>query len=237
MNPDIGAFLALVEVCSTTGRGVSESQRRNESSAIRSEQEMGSTQQLRGSGMRGVLRQAAACLGSIVLVAGAAFGQNSASEYQLKAMYLSKIPNFVQWPAGLAVAKEAAFRLCVFGDYSFGASLAVETGAVTVATRRVEVKWVRKEADLKSCQLIFVSRSEEKRYAKILEGLKGTPTLTVGESGQFLDAGGIMALSFDGKAVQFEVNLVAAHQAGIKVDARLLGLAKRVVREKEGAGS
>jgi hypothetical protein len=84
--------------------------------------------------------------------------------------------------------------------------------------------------------VIFFSRSEAKRYGKILEGLKGKSVLTIGESEDFLEAGGMVELSFENDRLQLEVNLVAARNANLKVDARLLAMAKRVVTEHSTPG-
>jgi hypothetical protein len=162
---------------------------------------------------------------------GDALGQVTSQKYQLIAKYLGKIPSFVEWPASAANTSKAAFQMCTLGDYPFGIRLAWVVGSVTVGGRRVELRWVHKEQELAGCEMVFFSRSEAKRYGKILQGLKGKSVLTVGESQGFLEAGGMVELSFVNDRLQMEVNLVAARSANLKVDARLLALAKRVVTE------
>ena len=157
-------------------------------------------------------------------------------EYQLKAMYLRKIPSFVEWPPSAANTSKAAFQMCTLGEYPFRTRLAQEVASVTVSGRRIALRWVHKEQELDGCDVIFFSRSEVKRYGKILEGLKGKSVLTVGESEGFLEAGGMVELSFENDRLQMEVNLVAARSANLKVDARLLALAKRVVTEHSAPG-
>jgi len=170
------------------------------------------------------------------LVPGDALSQVLSQEYQLKATYLRKIPSFVEWPPSAARTSKTAFQLCNLGDYPFGTRLAQEIGGVTVNGRKIALRWVHKEQELDGCEVIFFSRSEAKRYAKILEGLKGKSVLTVGESEGFLEAGGMVELSFENHRLQMEVNLVAARSANLKVDARLLALAKRVVTEHSAPG-
>ena len=162
---------------------------------------------------------------------GDVFSQAISREYQLKAMYLRKLPSFVEWPARSASASKAAFQLCTLGDYPFGARLAQEIGGATFGGRSVELRWVHREQELEGCEVIFFSRSQAKHYGKILEGLKGKSVLTVGESEGFLEAGGMVEFSFESDRLQMKVNLVAARNANLKMDARLLALAKRVVTE------
>ena len=170
------------------------------------------------------------------LFPGDVFGQTLSQEYQMKATYLGKIPSFVEWPASAARTSKAAFQLCTMGDYPFGTRLAWEVGGVTVGGRKIELRWVHREQELDGCEVIFFSRSEAKHYGKILEALKGKSVLTVGESEDFLEAGGMVEFSFENHRLQMEVNLVAAHSANLKVDARLLALAKRVVTEHSAPG-
>ena len=110
------------------------------------------------------------------------------------------------------------------------------SGASRVSGRKIELRWVHKEQELDGCEVIFFSRSEEKRYGKILQGLKGKSVLTIGESEGFLEAGGMVELSFEKDRLQMEVNLAAARNANLKVDARLLAMAKQVVTEHSAPG-
>ena len=170
------------------------------------------------------------------LFPGDAFSQVVSQEYQMKAMYLRQIPSFVEWPASSANTGRAAFQMCTLGDYPFGTRLAWEVGNVAVGGRKIELRWIRKEQELDGCEVIFFSRSEAKHYGKILDGLKGKSVLTVGESEGFLEAGGMVELSFENDRLQMKVNLVAARNANLKMDARLLAMAKRVVTERSIPG-
>src|SRR5262249_7908145 len=89
------------------------------------------------------------------------------NEYQWKANFLAKSANFVSWPTDSPVHAASAFRWCMFGNFSFGSSLAELTRGAVVEGKKSEVKWVHKEAELRGCQIIFVSRSEAKNYKKI----------------------------------------------------------------------
>jgi len=163
-------------------------------------------------------------------------GQEVSLEYQMKAMYLAKIPSFVEWPARASSKKKTPFQLCTLGGYPFGSRLAREVGGITVSGRQIELRWVHKEEELDGCEMVFFSESEAKHYGKILEGLKGKSVLTVGETEEFLEAGGMVRIGFENDRLQMEVNLAAARNANLKMDARLLALAKRVVMERSAPG-
>ncbi len=151
-------------------------------------------------------------------------------EYRLKANFLVTAPDFVEWPAGRSNGGQNTFFVCVTGRYSFGMQLAEMTRSKEVKGKRVEVKWVRKDVELRNCQVVFVSRSEEKRYGSILQALEGSSALTVGETRGFLDAGGMVTLETTERGLKFEINLEATNEAGLRLSSRLLALAGRVVQ-------
>ena len=53
--------------------------------------------------------------------------------------------------------------------------------------------------------------------------------LTVGDTGGFLEQGGIVNFVLEGTKVRFEISQEAAQRAGIRISSRLLRLATRVV--------
>ena len=191
--------------------------------------------------LRSLTRRVLAMLFAWVLVlvplsSRAAGAQDSPrSEYEWKANFLAKSANFVDWTEESFPPTSPAFRVCVFGSFSFGTSLAEITRAVAVRGKRMEVKWVRKEADLAGCQIVFVSQSESKRYGKVLDAAHMAHALTVGETADFTEAGGMVSLLMQGSELKFEVNLDAMSDAHLKMSSQLLALARRVINRSAAA--
>ncbi len=175
---------------------------------------------------------------SLVLASLPLQAQDSAAlEYRAKANYLAKFPSFVEWPVSALPSVDSPFLLCVYGEYPFGISLAEFTRGATIQKRRIETRWIHKEQELHVCQILFVSRSEQKRYRQVLEAVSGQMVLTVGETPGFLDAGGILCFSMQQGTLQFEVDLDEANKAHLKISSRLLALARHVVSRTEAAKS
>lgn len=161
---------------------------------------------------------------------------NVTSEYRLKAGYLSQFPNFIAWPDNAFPSPKANFAICVFGFFSFGTTLAEASRAELFHGRKIEVRLVRKVPEVRNCQILFVSRSEAGKYAQVMAEVGSAPILTVGETPEFLNAGGAITFSFAQDTLQFEFNLGAAAAARLQVSAHLLALAKRVVKAPEAKG-
>jgi hypothetical protein len=79
---------------------------------------------------------------------------------------------------------------------------------------------------MQGCHILFVSASEILRYLKFHAGLPLQNTLIVGETPEILEAGGQIQFFTEESKVRFEVSLPAIHKAGLKIDARVLNIAK-----------
>jgi hypothetical protein len=159
------------------------------------------------------------------------------AEYRSAANALARIPSFVEWPAEAFDSPTTPLRLCVYGNFSFGTTLSEITRTQLAHGRQVEVRWARKEIDLRGCQIVFVSRSEQKNYAKILGWLRGTAALTVGETKDFAESGGMVELAYENGVMTFEINLKPTEEAHLRISSQLLSMARRVFRKTELAKS
>jgi len=175
-------------------------------------------------------------MGAAIVTACLAFGWVPKADWQFlsvetrtKASFLRKMLSFVQWPEEKGKAKDQTLKFCVMGDHLLGFALTQELEATTRGDRKVQVRWVQKEQELRSCQALYLGAVSRKQSNRALESVRGASVLTMSDESGFLDSGGIVQLSFVKDGIRFEVNLAAARNAGLRMDARLLALAKRVV--------
>lgn len=78
-----------------------------------------------------------------------------------------------------------------------------------------------------NCDALYVE--SRARWQAIVNGAGAPRTLTVGAYAGFVDEGGIIELSFEGGRARFDINQVAARQAGIRFNPQLLRLARRLI--------
>jgi hypothetical protein len=150
-----------------------------------------------------------------------------ASEYQLKAAFVYNFTKFIDWP-GESV-RSLTFQICVLGQNPFGSELTQLTDGKVIEGHPVEVLIVTNYHLARSCQVVFISASENAHMKEILSALRGRSVLTVGDSQGFVDAGGMIELLVEDERMRFEVNLHAANEARLKISAKLLSLAKAVL--------
>lgn len=166
----------------------------------------------------------AACLGLAVACLGQA--ADEAPEYQVKAAFLLNFTKFAEWPAAAFSAPDAPIEICVLGEDPFGTALDRIVAGEVVNGRKVIARRIKQAPSPKSCQVVFAGRSE-KELLKITAGM-GPGVLTVGEGGDFVRGGGMIAFVIENRRVRFEINQTAAQNAGIKLSSRLLNVAKSV---------
>jgi hypothetical protein len=155
-------------------------------------------------------------------------------EYEVKAAFLVNFMQFVTWPTNAFTNEDAPFCVGVLGDDPFGPALDQTVQGETVNHHKIVVqRWQRIE-DCKDCQMVFVSRSEEKNLPDILAKLDSGPILTVSETRGFARRGGIINFYLEGKKVRFEINPAVAQRDKLKISAQLLSLGKIV--EPAGGG-
>lgn len=153
-------------------------------------------------------------------------------EYPLKLAFLYNFTKFVEWPSDSFRDSGTSLAICVIGNDPFSPDLEAELRTRTVGSHPVEIKALRSNDALSVCHIVFVPVTEKSQAARIVSGLKGSNTLTVGEIEGFAVEGGIINLTVEENKLHFEVNPLAAERAGLKISSRLLSMAT-IVKEQD----
>ena len=145
-------------------------------------------------------------------------------EYDLKAAFLFNFTHFVEWPSEAFADDNAPIVIGILGDDPFGPVLDRIIEGETIKNRKLVVKRSRRIQDLRTCHVLFISKSEKGRIGQILTSLDGASVFTVGEVEGFARRGGITNLFLQGNKVRFEINMQVAKRKGLKISAQLLAL-------------
>jgi hypothetical protein len=154
--------------------------------------------------------------------------QTPATEYEVKAAYLLNFGKFIKWPATPAQPELEKFTICVMGDDPFGPVLDLTVREERIAGKPVIARRITHTQDTAGCQVLFISRSEEKQVRKLLPGLNKSGMLTVSDMPGFLDHDGMIQFILVGNRVRFEVNLDSVQGAGLTLSSELLKVASFV---------
>jgi hypothetical protein len=171
-----------------------------------------------------------------VLCCGRAPAQNSASEYQVKAAFLFNFAKFIDWPPGSFAGPQSPFSICILGADPFGKAIDQTLRGQTIRGRAVVVLRMQDPAQLRHCRMGFVSASEQGRLPRILQAIRGSSVLLVGESPGFAAAGGMIQFQMQDNRIRFSINPDAAERAGLRLSSQLLALAT-IIHDPSEKGS
>jgi uncharacterized protein DUF4154 len=155
------------------------------------------------------------------------------NEDEIKTAFLINFVKLVEWPATAFSAENEPLRVCVVGNEAIAARLQQALNGTVVAGRPVTVTRIRHADDTRHCRMLFVGAHEGKNLGTILQPLANVPVLTVGETNGFAQAGGIINFFLQSDGVRFEINLDAAERAGLKINSRVLGLARIIGEQRK----
>ena len=150
------------------------------------------------------------------------------SEYQVKAAFLINFPKYVEWPAEAFAGTNSPVVLGVLGETKVTEEIQKVIGGRTVNGRKIVLKRLASGEESGICHVLFVSAAEQQHSPNLLTQLKDISVLTVGESDDFLERGGIINLARRDQKIALEVNLTAAGSARIKISSKLLNVASVV---------
>jgi hypothetical protein len=151
------------------------------------------------------------------------------TENELKAVYLFNFARFTQWPSSTGNEKNGSFLICVLGQDPFGASLDAVVSGETIGGNPVVAKRISRSQDALSCQVLYISSSEEGQLKEVLNAVDKASVLTVSDIPQFSRRGGIVQFVMENNRVRFEVNLANATGARLNLSSELLKVAVKVL--------
>jgi hypothetical protein len=155
----------------------------------------------------------------------AAAGTNSVSEYEVKAAYVYYFAKFIDRPDEALHDPASPIVIGVLGDNRFASMLENVVKGKTIQNRPIVINSLKWPADLSNFDILYISSDEQQRTSQIISTLKNTPILTVTEAGQNSRSKGLINLLVEGGKVHFEVDLVGAAKANLKISSKLLRLA------------
>jgi len=158
-------------------------------------------------------------------VTAATAGEQAASEYAVKAAIVYKIAKFVSWPEHAFPRDAGVLPICLPTGDPIGPAMDALTG-MTVQGRTIEVRrFEDATAIANDCAILFLSESATLPRPSLVSNVAYSPVLTIGDSADFVDIGGIVTLEIQNNRVQFAINVGASERAGLGISAQLLQLA------------
>src|SRR5256885_8265538 len=179
----------------------------------------------------GVLRACALSIGIAAGVAGPRPAQADAQvdEYRVKAAFLYKFGSYIEWPSGSFAGADSPVTIGVMGAEALAEELAQIVAGRNVNGRPVRVRKLRPGDPIAGLHVLFVGRAESGRLAEILAAARGQALLTVTESEEGLELGSMINFVVVEDKVRFDIAPPPSESSSLKISARLLGVARKIV--------
>ena len=145
---------------------------------------------------------------------------DSSVEYKVKAGYLYNFTKFITWP----VDNAETFNLCILGKDPF-VELIDPIEQRSVMGRPIKVFRFDSLGSIDHephCHILFISSSIKNTSALVRNF---DDTLVVGESGEFIEQGGMIGFVNKQGKIKLQINLQTINQNGLKISAKLLEVA------------
>lgn len=154
---------------------------------------------------------------------------NQAAEHQVKAAFLYKFVGFVEWPAASFARADSPFVIGVAGAPALADELAAIVSGRNVNGRQFAIRRLDRGEAADGHHVLFVGRSAQARGSALLASARGQPVLTVTEAEDGFPAGSIINFVVVDDKVRFDVAARHAEAENLRISARLLAVARKIV--------
>lgn len=150
-------------------------------------------------------------------------------EHQLKAAYLFNFAKFVKWPTD---KNDDSLNFCMVGYTPIGPALERFMAGKRIQGKTPKIRHAANINQTNDCHVLFISQTEQSATARLAETIRNSSVLTVGETADFAEHGGIIEFTVVANKLRFAVNLEAARRARLVLSSKLLKLAQAVRRDQ-----
>jgi hypothetical protein len=147
-------------------------------------------------------------------------------EHAVKAAFISRFTAYVEWPA--TAFNRGEFLIAVLGSPQVADELQRLVADRPVKNLPTRVRKITTAVEAREAHLLYVGPQFSGNLEKLTKDLGAQPVLVVADHPGGLDEGSVINLLLVDQRVRFEVSLLAAQRAGLKLSSELLSVAVQV---------
>jgi hypothetical protein len=153
---------------------------------------------------------------------------DAASEQSIKAAYLYKFADYVEWPEEVLKDTNTPLTIGVVGADAIAYELEEVTRGRAVHGRPIRVRRVEGQEGLEGLHVLFVGTAGTDDLRNLTDMASRHSVLVVTESRNALERGSVINFRAIDQRIRFEVSLDAADRSRLRLSARLLAVAVHV---------
>jgi len=153
---------------------------------------------------------------------------NEVKEMQVKAAYLYNFTKFVYWESPEGESQPASITIG-FYHADLIADFLEKFVASSVQKPAIIIKRIANlDEGFSDCQLLYIDQSQKNDLPQILQRIKGSKVLTIGDMSGFAHKGGMIGFYLEDGRLKIEIDLTEVNNAGLKLSAKLIEVARIV---------
>ncbi len=148
-------------------------------------------------------------------------------EFALKAMYLKKFINYIDWPERKINDKSIEyFKIGVMGKNRIYDKLKKSYSKDKIYKKKVKVLKIDKLDNISSFNVIFVSEQNNEEISEIIKSSTKNNILLIGDTPGYAIAGIHINFNIRNERLRFKINTTSLSKSGLSASSFLLSLAE-----------
>lgn len=161
---------------------------------------------------------------ALSLAAGPEAHGEEVTEEKLKAIFLVNVLGYVEWPGR---PRPATYEICMAASEESSSEVHSYVQSKGLDAK-VRLRGLDGARNLDGCDVVFVENDTVRGAGYLLKEAREKRVLSVGGGERFIGKGGVIRVYLKDRKLAFDISATAADASRIKIDARLLSLAKKV---------
>lgn len=154
----------------------------------------------------------------------------AAHDFEIKAGLLNTFARHTTWPTNCFATTNSPIVIGLFGGEELDplARFLEEMARARKSQRPLQIQRLRGVAEAPDCHIIFISQAQSRNEPKLFAALKGKPVLTVGETPETIERGGMISLALVAGRIRHEINVRAVTEGRLGLSAHMYSHARRL---------
>lgn len=184
-----------------------------------------------------ILLSVICALGILLPVVADEDTDKNVADYRVKIAFIYNFLKFVDWPGDHSPKKTNTAKVCIAGDEGFSEYFKDFQNSHK-QNIVLDIESDVHGSNVASCNVLYVGKGQEENASSYLASARRHPVLSISEAGGFTDNGGVIEIVRVGQSVglfskdkiNLRINMRAAEEDGLVIDARLLQIAAEVIK-------
>ena len=168
----------------------------------------------------------AAVLAALLFGLAPALAGAESSVPAVKAAFVYNFIKLVSWPEQRLAAGSGPVQVCVIKGDEMEPALRQTLAGKVAGTHPIQVATIKEDDNLAQCHVLYLGARGNARNAALMAKVSGRGVLLVDEGSRFTWPDGMIRLFQEQNRMRFELNLESLERSGLKVDPRLIRLAR-----------